>query len=57
MSLLLAELAFADERLLRDEAILGVLAGSMISLVLAAVLVSVRARHYRRLAAAQSTSA
>lgn len=57
VSLLLAELAFAGERLLRDEAILGVLAGSMISLVLAAVLVSVRARHYRGLAAAQSTSA
>ncbi|WP_431801463.1 Na+/H+ antiporter NhaA [Microbacterium sp. bgisy203] len=52
VSLLLAELAFAGERLLRDEAILGVLTGSLISLALAAVLVSWRARHYRRRAAA-----
>ena len=35
--------------LLRDEAILGVLTGSMVALVLASVLVSWRARHYRRL--------
>ena len=50
VSLLLSELAFADDRLLRDEAVLGVLAGSVLSLVLAAVLVSARARHHRRLA-------
>lgn len=49
VSLLLAELAFAGEGLLRDEAILGVLTGSMVSLVLASVMVSVRARHYRRM--------
>ena len=48
VSLLLSELAFADEPLLRDEATLGVLGGSMISLVLAGVLVSLRARHHRR---------
>lgn len=48
VSLLLAELAFGSDALLRDEATLGVLAGSTISLVLAAVLVSWRARHYRR---------
>ena len=48
VSLLLSELAFADVPLLRDEATLGVLGGSMISLVLAGVLVSLRARHHRR---------
>jgi NhaA family Na+:H+ antiporter len=53
VSLLLSELAFAGDDLLRDEATLGVLAGSMISLVLAGVLVSWRARHYRMLAAAE----
>lgn len=57
VSLLLAELAFTGEALLRDEAILGVLAGSMISLVLAGVLVSMRARHYRRLAVSRASSA
>jgi NhaA family Na+:H+ antiporter len=50
VSLLLSELAFAGDDLLRDEATLGVLAGSVISLVLAGVLVSWRARHYRRVA-------
>ncbi|MCC4906778.1 Na+/H+ antiporter NhaA [Microbacterium sp. cx-59] len=50
VSLLLAELAFAGDGLLRDEATLGVLTGSVISLVLAAILVSWRARHYRRVA-------
>lgn len=49
VSLLLSELAFAGDALLRDEAILGVLTGSMVALVLASVLVSWRARHYRRL--------
>ncbi|MFT4212975.1 MAG: Na+/H+ antiporter NhaA [Microbacterium sp.] len=48
VSLLLAELAFAGDAVLRDEAVLGVLTGSAISLVLAAVLVSWRARHHRR---------
>lgn len=50
VSLLLSELAFAGDGMLRDEATLGVLAGSGIALVLAAILVSWRARHYRRLA-------
>ena len=50
VSLLLSELAFAGEGMLRDEATLGVLAGSGIALVVAAILVSWRARHYRRLA-------
>jgi Na+:H+ antiporter, NhaA family len=52
VSLLLSELAFAGNDELRDEATLGVLTGSMISLALAGILVSWRARHHRRLAAA-----
>jgi NhaA family Na+:H+ antiporter len=48
VSLLLSELAFAGDGLLRDEATLGVLGGSLVSLVVAAVLVAWRARHYRR---------
>jgi Na+:H+ antiporter, NhaA family len=48
VSLLLANLAFATDTAVRDQAILGVLAGSLISLVLAAVTVSVRARAARR---------
>lgn len=50
VSLLLSDLAFAGEGLVRDEAVLGVLAGSLVSMVLAGILVSARARHYRRLA-------
>ena len=52
VSLLLSELAFADDRLLRDEAVLGVLAGSIASVLIAAALVSWRARHHRALAVA-----
>ncbi|WP_243073559.1 Na+/H+ antiporter NhaA [Microbacterium sp. SS28] len=48
VSLLLANLAFATEPLVRDEAILGVLAGSMISAVAAVVLILARVRHHRR---------
>ncbi|MCP2637802.1 Na+/H+ antiporter NhaA [Microbacterium sp. HD4P20] len=48
VSLLLSELAFAGAPLIRDEATLGVLGGSAISIVLAAILVAMRARHYRR---------
>ena len=50
VSLLLSELAFAGDPLLRDEATLGVLGGSLISLIIAGVLVAQRARHYRRVA-------
>ncbi|MEV8266042.1 Na+/H+ antiporter NhaA [Microbacterium sp. NPDC076911] len=57
VSLLLSELAFASNDELRDEATLGVLAGSMISLLLAGVLVSWRARHYRRLDQVEADSA
>jgi NhaA family Na+:H+ antiporter len=48
VSLLLSELAFTDAADLRDQATLGVLAGSVISLLLAAGLVSWRAWHYRQ---------
>jgi NhaA family Na+:H+ antiporter len=53
VSLLLSELAFTEHPGLRDQATLGVLAGSVVSLVLAGILVSWRAWHYRR--AAQAT--
>lgn len=56
VSLLLSELAFADEPLVRDEATLGVLGGSALSLVLAAILVSWRAWHHRRTARAPQTA-
>jgi len=56
VSLLLSELAFAGDALLRDEATLGVLAGSGVSLVVAAVLVSQRARHHRRAGAVAAES-
>ena len=49
VSLLMANLAFADDAAIRDQAILGVLGGSVISLVLSGVLVSWRAAHHRRL--------
>lgn len=49
VSLLLTELAFAKHPEIRDQAILGVLAGSVISLIAAAILVSLRAAHHRRL--------
>ncbi|SFS08810.1 Na+:H+ antiporter, NhaA family [Microbacterium sp. cf046] len=49
VSLLLANLAFAGDAFVRDQAILGVLAGSLIALVLAGALVSWRARYHRRL--------
>ena len=43
-----AELIDAVEDGTRDEAILGVLAGSMISAAIAVILLTVRARHHRR---------
>lgn len=57
VSLLLANLAFADDAGIRDQAILGVLVGSLIALALSAALVSLRARHYRRVIAAVPTAA
>lgn len=56
VSLLLSELAFAAKPELRDEAILGVLAGSVISVIVAAILVSLRAAHHRGVAAAAEAS-
>jgi NhaA family Na+:H+ antiporter len=55
VSLLLSELAFSDLPELRDQATLGVLAGSVLSLLVAAGLVSWRAWHYRRAATAPAT--
>ncbi|GAA1727015.1 Na+/H+ antiporter NhaA [Microbacterium paludicola] len=52
VSLLLANLAYTENDAIRDQAILGVLGGSLIALVLSAVIVSLRARHYRLTAAA-----
>jgi NhaA family Na+:H+ antiporter len=52
VSLLLANLAYADDATIRDEAILGVLGGSMIALVLSGIIVSWRARAHRIAAAA-----
>ena len=49
VSLLLAQLAFAGNAVLTDEATLAVLGGSVVSLVLSAILVSWRARHHRRM--------
>ncbi|WP_312170591.1 Na+/H+ antiporter NhaA [Microbacterium sp.] len=54
VSLLLANLAFAADAGIRDQAILGVLVGSLLALVLSAVIVSLRARSYRRLGIAHS---
>lgn len=51
VSLLMNELAFARTPEVADEGTLAVLLGSGIAIVLSAVLVTVRARHYRRLLA------
>ena len=51
VSLLLANLAFAGDAALRADAVLGVLCGSVASLVLAAIVVSWRARHHGKRAA------
>ena len=48
VSLLLANLAFATDAGIRDQAILGVLVGSLVALVLSGIIVSLRARAYRR---------
>lgn len=57
VSLLLSELAFGGMPEIRDQAVLGVLAGSVISLIVAGVLVSWRAWHYRRQAQAATQPA
>jgi NhaA family Na+:H+ antiporter len=48
VSLLLANLAFASEPVVRDKAVLGVLARSVISMFVAAALLILRVRHHRR---------
>lgn len=47
VSLLMTELAFANDAALRDQGVLAVLSGSAIAIVLGIVLVTLRARHYR----------
>lgn len=54
VSLLLSNLAFEGDPGIRDQAILGVLVGSLIALVLSMIIVSARARSYRRAAAVSS---
>ncbi|MGM7697578.1 Na+/H+ antiporter NhaA [Microbacterium sp. A84] len=54
VSLLLANLAFANDAATKDQAILGVLVGSLISVLLSAVVVSSRAAWHRRVTAASS---
>jgi len=53
VSLLIGDLAFADESL-EDQVKLGVVAGSVVAAVAAAVVLRVRDRHYRRVAAQES---
>lgn len=57
VSLLLSELAFEGNDLLTDEAVLGVLSGSLVSVLIAGILVSMRARHYRRRASSVAIEA
>ncbi|MTE22836.1 Na+/H+ antiporter NhaA [Microbacterium sp. ZXX196] len=57
VSLLLSRLAFASRPEVADEAVLGVLIGSLISLVLSGFLVSWRAAHHRRIAAEENAAA
>lgn len=47
VSLLMTELAFANDAALRDEGVLAVLSGSAIAILLGTVFVVLRARHYR----------
>lgn len=54
VSLLLSNLAFDGDPGIRDQAILGVLVGSLIALVFSMIIVSARARFYRRTAAVSS---
>jgi NhaA family Na+:H+ antiporter len=48
VSLLMNELAFESNQLIRDEGVLGVLVGSAVSIVIGGALVILRARHYRK---------
>jgi NhaA family Na+:H+ antiporter len=55
VSLLLSELAFSGVPEVRDQAVLGVLAGSVVSLILSGMLVSWRSWHHRRLTVRAAT--
>lgn len=57
VSLLMTDLAFAGDALLRDEGILGVLLGSGISIVAAAIVLTVVSRRVRRRTAAAASGA
>jgi NhaA family Na+:H+ antiporter len=57
VSLLMADLAFARNPVIVDEAVLAVLIGSALSMVLSAFVVSSRARHYRRASEKARTAA
>lgn len=48
VSLLMNELAFASNDLIRDEGVLAVLVGSAISIAVGGTLVFIRSRHYRK---------
>ena len=48
VSLLMNELAFEGNSLIRDEGVLGVLIGSAIAIVIGGSLVIWRSRHYRK---------
>ncbi|MEV6305928.1 Na+/H+ antiporter NhaA [Actinoplanes sp. NPDC051861] len=54
VSLLISELAFGSGSALDDETKIGVLAGSLIAAILAAVVLRMRNRHYRRLCAQEA---
>ncbi len=51
MSLLIGELAFGPGSAADGQAKIGVLAGSLVSALLAAVVLRLRNRHYRRISA------
>ncbi|WP_229075551.1 Na+/H+ antiporter NhaA [Actinoplanes sp. DH11] len=57
VSLLVSELAYGPGSALDEQAKIGVLAGSLIAVLLAAVLLRVRNRHYRRLCEQEATDA
>jgi Na+:H+ antiporter, NhaA family len=57
VSLLVGELAFGAGSARDDQAKIGVLAGSLIAALLATVLLRLRNRHYRRIAAEESVDA
>ena len=57
VSLLIAELSFGQGTSQDDHAKVGVLAGSVIAAVLAAIVLRIRNRHYRKIEQADSVDA